>query len=76
MKIKIPKKNLSGIKLKNILLILLGISLFTDLAGVLFYIAALIIFVAGMLTKIIGAILIGYNFYHIFIQIKNDDNED
>ena len=66
---------LRGIKRKNILLILLGISMFTVIANVAFSLLALVLLILAMLSKIIGAILIGCNAYYVFEQIKKD-NED
>lgn len=66
---------LRGIKRKNILLILLGISMFTAIANVAFSLLALVLLILAMLSKIIGAILIGCNAYYVFEQIKKD-NED
>lgn len=67
---------LKRIKLKNVLLILLGISMFTIFSSILFYVFSVILFILGMLAKIVGALLIGYNSYLIFKQIKNDDEEE
>lgn len=64
---------LKRIKLKNVLLVLLGISMFTIFSSVLFYIFSTILFILGMLAKAVGSVLIGYNSYYIFKQIKNEE---
>ena len=66
---------LRRIKRKNILLILLGVSMFTTIASAVFNLLALGLFILAMMSKIIGAILIGCNAYYVFEQIKKD-NED
>ncbi len=70
------EKMLKRIKLKNVLLILLGISMLTVVSSILFYIFSVILFVLNMASKIVGALLVGYNSYHIFKQIKNDEENE
>jgi hypothetical protein len=66
---------LKRIKLKNVLLILLGISMFTIFSNILFYVFSVILFVLNMASKVVGSILIGCNSYYILKQIKNDEED-
>ena len=64
------------IKRKNALLVLLGIAMLTPLAYVLLYFLTLVVLVLVMTVKVVGAILVGYNAYHVLKQIKNDDEDE
>lgn len=64
------------IKIKNFLLLILGMSLFTAFTGVILYVLGMVLFFLAILAKVVGALLIGYNSYHIFKQIKNDEKDD
>lgn len=50
--------------------------MFTPAVLLLWYTLAMALVILGMAAKVVGAILIGYNAYHVFIQIKNDDEDE
>ena len=67
---------LNRIKLKNVIWILVGILMFTPAVLLLWYTLAMALVILGMAAKVVGAILIGYNAYHVFIQIKNNEEDE